>query len=249
MSDPRNWFSLLKPGSEASNYALSFLPKDIMTRTPRQREAIVRHNRWRALCTGVLAPGAPDSAEGIALLGWSRQQAADNAGLGPTFDCGSLFTTYSILCAAVGIYTRLVAAVGPAGPDDQGEYWDEDQQSWVLALVGCNAHYNDLRTGNRMSYMDLSLAVRAERTDFAQSSETGGYPIHPAFEPFRQWHLWMNDAVIGNGNSIYQGVGGGLAWNLWRVWPPAAGKTTVFDPQYIVDPAPKHLMYPDPTKP
>lgn len=240
MSELKNYFSLMKDGPDR-NFCLSFLPKNIMSLTLRQREALVRRNCYRRLTTGKQGNNSPDSAEGIALLGWGRQHSGDNAFMGPTWDCGHIFTVYATLCAAVGIYTRLVAAVGPAGADDQGEYWDEEQKSWVLVLVSCNAHYVDLKTEKRMSYLSMSTAARLGNPVY-QYSETGGYPIHPAFDEFRHWHLFLHDAVIGNGNSIY--IGGTVEWNLFRVWPPLPGKTTVFNPDYLIENSPQNLLYP-----
>lgn len=250
MTDLRNYFSLtLDPAKR--DWVLHFLPANITTLSQRQQEQLIATFVRRHIFNG--GPDDPDGTAtgdnlniGLDVLNWWEDWADLNQGLGPRTACGTMVRAYGALMAALGHYTRLIGAVGPHGADNQAEYWDTAQQSWTFRNLGCGILYRHRDTGTLLSYLSMSQLARNGDGDLlVASSPNNQEALAPAGDRYAPWHLWTNDAAISNGNAVF--IAQPHEWRMMRVWPPAAGKQSVWDPAWTVEQPPKHLLYPDPT--
>ncbi len=244
MTEPHTDFSLdISDANRA--FALSLLRPDVLKLNQRQREEECAYWVFRhCLFTGGGGVDGLNSSNGFEILSQIDKCAGNNGGLGPVLLCSQIAYGYIALCAACGIYARWIAAVGPNGPDNQAEYWDELQESWVFRNIGCHSLYVDPATGNRLSYISLlNFSRSGEISHYHLYSPTGNIAIHQGGERYALWEHHIYDAVLGNGNR--SNIGLEYDWQIFRVAAPKEGVATVHPAQFLCENVSMHICYPN----
>ncbi len=260
MSELKNWFSLTI-GDKDREFLLARIKAHdpaILTKNQGQQEESVCDFTRRHLFNG--KPNKPDCDtagnalnldNGIVAARWLEEWADLNEGLGPRILCGPMMRVYGAYMALLGHYTRMVGATGPkpegstvGASDNQAEFWNTAQKTWVFRNVGCGILYRHKESGLLLDYLSMSqLARNGEGTKFTAVSPTGGQALHPGGDFYGQWDHFLRDAAISNGNGAF--LGQPHDWKMLRVWPPAAGTKTVWLEPWIEENPPKNLLYPD----
>lgn len=123
-----------------------------------QIEACVRDAIWRLVnYTGTLDSGGPTTYRTLDLYNWIIANAALNAALGPTIDCGNIAALHTGFLAAYGIPGRRIWSHDGAAHtiDTTNEYWSP-VYGWVHVVAHNNTQAQWVATGKPASMLDVA---------------------------------------------------------------------------------------------